>query len=67
MSEVISRFSGLRSGSQVFAPLMLCFVVHNVLLYSVVFDTEVISGEDVCYSVVLGTLVGVLVFSALSC
>ena len=41
-----------------------CFVVHDVLLYSV-FDTEVISGDDVCCSVVFGTLVGVLVFSVI--
>ena len=41
-----------------------CFVVHDVLLYSV-FDTEVISGDDVCCSVVFGTLVGVLVFSVM--
>ena len=41
-----------------------CFVVHDVLLYSV-FDTEVISGDDVCCSVVFGTLVGVFVFSVM--
>ena len=28
-------------------------------------DTVVISGDDVCYSVVFGTLVGVFVFSVL--
>ena len=28
-------------------------------------DTVVISGDDVCYSVVFGTLVGVIVFSVL--
>ena len=31
-------------------------------LYSVLVDNVVISGEDVCYSVVFGTLVGVSVF-----
>ena len=36
-----------------------CSVVHNVRLYSVL-DTVVISGKDVCCSVVFGTLVGVL-------
>ena len=40
-------------------------VVHNVRLYSV-FDTVVISGEDVCCSVVFVTLVGVSVFSVMS-
>ena len=39
-----------------------CCVVHDVRLYSV-FDTVVISGDDVCCSVVFGTLVGVFVFS----
>ena len=34
-----------------------CPVVHRVL------DTVVISGDDVCCSVVFGTLVGVFVFS----
>jgi len=38
------------------------FVVHDVLLYNV-FDTEVMSGEDVCCSAVFGTLVGVSVLS----
>ena len=33
---------------------------HDVLLYSVL-DNVVISGEDVCCSVVFGTLVGVCV------
>jgi len=37
-----------------------CFVVHDVLLYSVL-DTVVMSGEDVCCSVLFGTLVGVFV------
>ena len=41
-----------------------CCVIHNVLLYNV-FDTEVISGDDVCCSVVFGTLVGVFVFSVM--
>ena len=35
--------------------------MHDVRLYSVL-DTVVISGEDVCCSVVFGTLVGVFVF-----
>ena len=35
-----------------------CWVIHDVRLYSVL-DTVVISGEDVCCSVVFGTLVGV--------
>ena len=39
-----------------------CCVVHDVRLYSVL-DTVVISGEDVCCSVVFGTLVVVFVFS----
>ena len=39
-------------------------VVHNVRLYSVL-DTVVISGEDVCFSVVFGTLVGVFGFSVM--
>ena len=51
-----------------------CWVVHDVRLYSVL-DTVVISGEDVCCSVVFGTLVGVfsvmwselLMASAISC
>ena len=37
-----------------------CCVVHDVRLYSVL-DTVVIYGEDVCCSVVFGTLVGVSV------
>ena len=37
-------------------------MVHDVRLYSVL-DTVVISRDDVCCSVVFGTLVGVLVFS----
>ena len=39
-------------------------VVHDVRLYSVL-DTVVISGEDVCCSVVFATLVGVFVFSVM--
>ena len=42
----------------------MCSVVHDVRLYSVL-DTVVISGEDVCCSVVFGTLVGVFVFSVM--
>ena len=38
----------------------VCGVVHDVRLSSVL-DTVVISGDDVCCSVVFGTLVGVLV------
>ena len=38
--------------------------MHDVRLYSVL-DTVVISGEDVCCSVVFGTLVGVFVFSVM--
>ena len=41
-----------------------CWVVHNGRLY-IVLDTVVISGEDVCSSVVFGTLVGVFVFSVM--
>ena len=41
-----------------------CWVVHDVLLYSVL-DTVVISGDDVCCSVVFGTLVGVFMFSVM--
>ena len=41
-----------------------CCVVHDVRLYSVL-DTVLISGEDVCCSVVFGTLVGGLVFSVM--
>ena len=41
-----------------------CWVAHDVRLYSVL-DTVVISGEDVCCSVVFGTLVGVFVFSVM--
>ena len=41
---------------------MIVRVVHDVRLYSVL-DTVVICGEDVCCSVVFGTLVGVFVFS----
>ena len=40
------------------------WVVHYVRLYSVL-DTVVTSGEDVCCSVVFGTLVGVSVFSVI--
>jgi len=39
-----------------------CFVVHDVLLYSVL-DMEVMSGDDVCCDAVFGTLVGVSVLS----
>ena len=35
-----------------------CCVVHDVRLYSVL-DTVVISGHDVCCSMVFGTLIGV--------
>ena len=35
-----------------------CSVVHDARLYSVL-DTAVISGDDVCCSVLFGTLVGV--------
>ena len=38
--------------------------MHDVRLYSVL-DTVVISGEDVCCSVVFGTLVGVVVCSVM--
>ena len=41
-----------------------CWVGHDVRLYSVL-DTVVISGEDVCCSVVFDTLVGVFVFSVM--
>ena len=41
-----------------------CWVVHDVRLYSVL-DTVVISGEDVCCSVVFGTLVVVFVLSVM--
>ena len=40
--------------------------IHDVRLYSVL-DTVVISGEDVCCSVVFGTLVGVFVLCGLRC
>ena len=47
-----------------------CRVVHDVRLYSV-FDTVVISGDDVCCSVMFGTMVGVLCLmlmtSSISC
>ena len=39
-------------------------MAHDVQLYSVL-DTLVISGEDVCCSVVFGTLVGGFVFSVM--
>ena len=39
-------------------------VVHHVRSYSVL-DIVVISGDDVCCSVVFGTLVGVFVFSVM--
>ena len=38
-----------------------CWVVHDVRLYSVL-ETVVISGADVCCSVVFDTLVGASVF-----
>ena len=41
-----------------------CWVVHDVRLYSVL-QTVVMSGDDVCCSVVFGTLVGVFVFSVM--
>ena len=41
-----------------------CLVVHDVRLYNVL-DTGVISGEDVCCNMVVGTLVGVFVFSVI--
>ena len=37
-----------------------CWVVHDVRLYSVL-DIMVISGDEVCCSMVFGTLVGVFV------
>ena len=43
---------------------MIVGVVHDVGLYGVL-DTVVISCEDVCCSVVFGTLVGVFVFSVM--
>ena len=43
--------------------MIICFV-HDARLNSVL-DTVLISGEDVCYSVVFGTLVGVFVFSVM--
>ena len=43
---------------------MVVRVVHDVQLYSVL-DTVVISDDDVSYSVVFGTLVGVFVFSVM--
>ena len=43
-----------------------CWVVHDVRLYSVL-DTVVISGDDVCCSVVFGTLVGVFVLCGPNC
>ena len=53
---------------------MIVLLIHDVRLYSVL-DTVVISGDDVCCSVVFGTLVGVfsvmwselLMTSAISC
>ena len=39
-------------------------MVHDVRLKSVL-DTVVMSGDDVCCSVVFGTLVGVFVFSVM--
>ena len=41
-----------------------CGVVHEGRLYSML-DTVVISGEDVCCSVVFGTLVGVFMVSVM--
>ena len=41
-----------------------CRVVHNVRLYSVL-DTVLISGDEVCCSMLFGTLVGVFVFSVI--
>ena len=41
-----------------------CCVVHDIQLYSVL-DIVVISGDDVCCSVVFGTLVGEFVFSGM--
>ena len=41
-----------------------CCVVHDVRVYSVL-DSVMISGEDVCCSVVFRTLVGVFVFSVM--
>ena len=43
---------------------MIVRVVHDVRLYSGL-DTVVISGDDVCCSVMFGTLVGVIVFSGM--
>ena len=43
-----------------------CWDVHDVRLYSVL-DTLVKSGEDVCCSVMFGTLVGVFMFSVMWC
>ena len=43
-----------------------CELVHQVRFYSVL-DTVVISGDDVCYSVLFDTLVGVSVFSVIRC
>ena len=41
-----------------------CWVVLNIRLY-IVLDTVVTSGDEVCCSVVFGTLVGVFVFSVM--
>ena len=41
-----------------------CWVVLDVPLYSVL-DTVIISGDDVCCSVVFDTLVGVFVISVM--
>ena len=43
---------------------MIVCVVHDVRLYSVL-NTVVISGDDVCCSVVVDTLGGVFVFSGM--
>ena len=42
----------------------VCGVVHDVQLYGAL-DTVVISGNDICCSVVFDTLVGVCVFSVM--
>ena len=41
-----------------------CWVVHDVLLYNMLYIV-VISSEDVCYSVVFVTLLGVYVFNVI--
>ena len=42
----------------------VCLDDHHTRLYSVL-DTVVVSGDDVCCSVVFGTLVGVFMFSVM--